>query len=134
MLPIEQKNSLRGRFLRVTIPLIFLTVIGGAVNTASRLESQAAPGEILISYETYSQVKDQIHCKACGEIEVKGIPYPVATYQVIDNLDQPGKERQQFFRSQRNVNLRLDLAKMTSDDKRVAIRLLHEGLDLLTDN
>src|SRR5688572_3485800 len=34
------------------------TIIGGAVNLASRLEEEAPPGAVLVSYETYAQVKD----------------------------------------------------------------------------
>ena len=60
------------------------TIIGGAVNLASRLEQEAAPGTVLISYETFSQVKDTIDCVELGHVQVKGIAYPIATYRVID--------------------------------------------------
>jgi class 3 adenylate cyclase/phosphoglycerate-specific signal transduction histidine kinase len=60
------------------------TIIGGGVNLASRLEAAATPGEILISFETYANVRDRIHCEERGNILVKGIAYPVATYQVVD--------------------------------------------------
>jgi class 3 adenylate cyclase len=59
------------------------TIIGRGVNTASRLESLATPGEILISYETYAHVTDEIACEEKGEVKVKGLAYPVATYQVL---------------------------------------------------
>ena len=62
------------------------TIIGGAVNTASRLEAIATPGEILISYDTFAHVRDQIYCEEHGETQVKGIAYPVATYRVVDFL------------------------------------------------
>lgn len=39
------------------------TIIGGAVNLASRLEHEAAPGSVLISYETHANVKDEILCE-----------------------------------------------------------------------
>jgi class 3 adenylate cyclase len=110
------------------------TIIGGAVNTASRLEGQADPDEILISYETYSQVKDEVECKECGEIEVKGINYPVATYQVIDTYERLGRKQRRFLKSQPNVILNLDLDSMTPDDRSQAIRILREGLDLLVDD
>lgn len=64
------------------------TIIGRGVNTASRLESQAKPGEILISYETYAQIRDEFACEEFGEIEIKGMHYPVATYQVIGLRDE----------------------------------------------
>ena len=60
------------------------TIIGKEVNLASRLEELAAPGEILVSYETFSLIKDKILCRDKGEITVKGFVRPVPIYQVID--------------------------------------------------
>ena len=54
------------------------------MNLASRLEHEAPPGGVLISYETFAHVKDEIHCEPRGEIRVKGLAYPVVTYGVID--------------------------------------------------
>ena len=39
------------------------TVIGAGVNMASRLESAATPGDILLSFDTYNAVKDLIPCE-----------------------------------------------------------------------
>ena len=44
------------------------TIVGGAVNLASRLENEAPPGGSLISYETYAHVKDEIRCEEMGRI------------------------------------------------------------------
>jgi adenylate cyclase len=60
------------------------TIVGGQVNLASRLESNAEPDQILISHETYALVKDVIACTEKGEITVKGIARPIQTYQVLD--------------------------------------------------
>ena len=60
------------------------TIVGGQVNLASRLESNADPDQILISHETYALVKDVITCAEKGEITVKGIARPIQTYQVLD--------------------------------------------------
>jgi adenylate cyclase len=59
------------------------TIIGGAVNLASRIEQEAPPGSVLISYETFAHVKDAIQCEERGQIRVRGIAYPVATYAVV---------------------------------------------------
>ena len=59
------------------------TIIGRGVNIASRLESQAIAGEILISFETYAHVADEVECEAMGDVDVKGIAYSISTYQVI---------------------------------------------------
>lgn len=58
------------------------TIIGNTVNLASRLESNAPAGGILISQETYLLIKDMYQCEEKGKIEVKGFKEPVETYLV----------------------------------------------------
>ncbi|HEO66278.1 MAG TPA: adenylate/guanylate cyclase domain-containing protein [Spirochaetes bacterium] len=60
------------------------TIIGSIVNLASRLESSAKPDDILVSHETYSLIKDKIYCEKEDVVMVKGIPFPVQKYKVID--------------------------------------------------
>ena len=108
------------------------TIIGGGVNLASRLETAAIPGDILISYETYAHVSDQIFCEDFGEIDVKGIAYPVATYKVLDSYENLGRERQHFREDRPNVKLDLDLGAMTSDEREQAATVLRHALDLLS--
>lgn len=48
------------------------TAIGDTVNTAARLESNANPGQIILSEKVYEQVKDAIIAESLGEINVKG--------------------------------------------------------------
>lgn len=109
------------------------TIIGGGVNTASRLESAAAPGEILISYETFAHVKGEVRCEEYGEIDVKGIAYPVATYRVVDTFENLGRERRHFREELSNVKLDIDLEAMTKDDRGLAADLLRRALALLVD-
>ena len=47
------------------------TIIGKEVNLASRFESKAEPGEILVSHETWALIKDKIICRERGEARVK---------------------------------------------------------------
>ena len=108
------------------------TIIGGGVNLASRLESAATPGGILISYETYAHVKDQIECEEHGEINVKGIAYPVANYQVVDTYDNLGKHRQLIREDHPNLKLDLDLDAMSVDERSRAATVLQRVLDRLS--
>ena len=85
------------------------TIIGGGVNLASRLESAATPGEILVSYETYAAVRERIHCKERGPISVKGIAYPVATYQVVDTHENVSAVRGFIHEERPSLKLDLDL-------------------------
>jgi class 3 adenylate cyclase len=108
------------------------TIIGGSVNTASRLESLATPGDILISYETFALVRDRIRCDEHGEIEVKGIAYPVATYKVLDSYENLGRARRRFREDRPNVKLDLNLDAMTSEDRGQAADILRRALDMVT--
>lgn len=58
------------------------TVIGNSVNLASRLESNAEPGQILISEETHLLVKDEFECESMEPIQAKNVARPVINYAV----------------------------------------------------
>lgn len=62
------------------------TAIGDTVNTAARLESNAKPGQILISKEVYEAVKDRIRASEIGVIPLKGKSNGVFVYQVDEVL------------------------------------------------
>ncbi|MCI8523323.1 MAG: adenylate/guanylate cyclase domain-containing protein [Lachnospiraceae bacterium] len=68
------------------------TAIGDTVNTAARLESNAKPGQILISSEVYEAVKDRVTVTPIGEIPLKGKNKGVFVYQVDDVKKQIGME------------------------------------------
>ena len=59
------------------------TVIGDAVNVASRLK-EAAPGPgVYISQDTYRLVRDLFRVEALGQVAVKGRQMPVTVYRVV---------------------------------------------------
>ncbi len=62
------------------------TAIGDTVNLSARLESNAKPGQILISENTYARVKDIFNIEPVGEIKVKGKEKPVMVYEVVSEL------------------------------------------------
>jgi adenylate cyclase len=45
---------------------------GDAVNTASRMESHGAPGQIQITRATYELLRDEFECEPQGSVEIKG--------------------------------------------------------------
>lgn len=61
------------------------TAIGDTVNTAARLESNAKPGQILLSQAVYEKVKDRVLVTPLGEIKVKGKVQGIPVYQ-LDGL------------------------------------------------
>jgi class 3 adenylate cyclase len=108
------------------------TIIGGAVNLASRLEHEAPPDGILISYETFALVKDEIRCEKMGHVRVKGIGHPVATYRVID-LHENLREGHEHLRVESPyLKLDLDFEQMSADERMQATARLKEALTYLS--
>jgi len=63
------------------------TILGGEVNLAARIESKCEPGGVLISHETYAQVKDFVEVSERDLLELKGIAEPVKTYAIVKVSD-----------------------------------------------
>jgi len=100
------------------------TIIGQEVNLASRLESSAEAGEILISEETYNLVKDKIMCRLKGDVEMKGFSKAIPTYQVIDFRRDLGSNPSFIEHDSEGFSLYLDTQKVKSYDKdRIALAL-----------
>ena len=61
------------------------TAFGATVNTASRLETSADPGDILMSFDTYSLVCDRVPCEELETLHnLKGMG-PVRTFRPISD-------------------------------------------------
>jgi class 3 adenylate cyclase len=59
------------------------TAIGDTVNLASRLETSAASGQIVIGAATYAQIRDFAVVRPLGGIEVKGKTAPVEAFVLL---------------------------------------------------
>jgi PAS domain S-box-containing protein len=101
------------------------TMVGGTVNLASRLESEAAPGGILISFETYAHVKDDVRCEELGHVQVKGVNRPVATYAVLA-LKHDSEQA-----ATPNLRLEFDAERMSDDERVAAGNTLRRALESL---
>lgn len=88
------------------------TIVGNQVNLASRLESNSEPDQILISHETYSLIKEIIHCEHQGEIKVKGIAHPVVTYKVKDFFEKSNETEEELFEHIDGLKLQIDFGKI----------------------
>ncbi len=102
------------------------TIIGGGVNLAARLEKACSPSEILISYETYSHVKDLIACQIEGQIAAKGFAEPITTYRVVDLLENLGKDEQPIRTRSSHFKIDIDTSAMSADERREAAQTLRE--------
>src|SRR5690606_10189440 len=109
------------------------TVLGTHVNLASRLEGAADPGEILISYETWSLVKDVIMCRDKGNIKVKGFSQPIQVYQVVDLRKQLGNNQTYFEVSTDGFAMHMDMELIRNYDKEKVIRTLQDAAERLKD-
>ena len=59
------------------------TAIGSSVNLAARLDSAAAPGQILLTDAVYQRVRKHIKAKQLPPREVKGFSEPVPVYELL---------------------------------------------------
>lgn len=73
-----------GSYLRVDY-----TAIGDAVNTAARIESNAAANQILVSEETYRRTKEYFRYQDAGERQMKGKSAAIRLYEVSECIAAP---------------------------------------------
>lgn len=59
------------------------TAIGDSVNTAKRIQENAAPNQILISKDAYEQVKQQVKARPDTPLMVKGKRDPIEVYEIL---------------------------------------------------
>ncbi|MDH4562630.1 adenylate/guanylate cyclase domain-containing protein [Pseudomonas sp. BN411] len=109
------------------------TIIGREVNLASRLESASDAGEILISHETYSLVKDVIMCRDKGQINVKGFSRPVQIYQVVDFRRDLGAASSYVEHELPGFSMYLDTNSIQNYDKTKVIQALQQAAEKLRD-
>lgn len=107
------------------------TVLGTHVNLASRLESAAEPGEILVSHDTWSLIKDVIMCRDKGEINIKGFSHPVRVHQVIDFRKDLGKDQSWFEENTTGFSMHIDLEKIRNYEKERVLEVLQKASDRL---
>ena len=64
------------------------TVIGDKVNLAARLESNAKPGQILVSESTYQQIAGQVNARCLGAMSVKGKEEQVTVFEILSVAEE----------------------------------------------
>jgi len=58
------------------------SAIGIQTNLAARIQAHCEPGKVLIAHSTQALVHDEVHCTDRGELQFKGVHYPVRVYEV----------------------------------------------------
>jgi len=92
--------------------------VGHTIHIASRMESIATPSSILISESVRKLTEGYFDFKALGATQVKGIPEPLAVYEVL----RPGA-----LRTRLQVSQRRGLARFVG--RQVELAQLHGALD-----
>jgi class 3 adenylate cyclase len=74
------------------------TAAGITVNLAARMESNANPGAVLVSRNTYRQTSANFNYKSLGKIKIKGKGDPLEVYELVEAIERPksGLDRQIF--------------------------------------
>jgi PAS domain S-box-containing protein len=103
------------------------TIVGKEVNAASRLESAALPDQIHISHSVYELVKNEIECRPVGDLSVKGLAYPIRTYEIVGHrAEQP---RMGPAEEAAAASFGVDLSRLAPDQIEAAREALRQALD-----
>ncbi len=100
------------------------TIVGKEVNTTSRLESSAQPDQIQISHDTHELIKHEIRCAPIGKVKVKGLAYPIKTYEVLGLAGDEQAATEGF-------SLEIDPSKLAPEEAEAAKEALQRALDEL---
>lgn len=109
------------------------TAIGNGVNIASRLESTAMTGEIRVSHETYANIKDEIQCGNSNQVSVKGIKFPIATYEILSERDEAIQSVDAIHEEFQNLKLDINLKDMSSAGRQKTEALLQKVLSQIAE-
>ena len=82
------------------------TVVGGAVNLASRLETAAKAGSILVSEETFLLVNDEFNFNKPVRLNVKGLQRELKAYEL--SMKKSAKSNFTNYK-RKGFNLRIDI-------------------------
>ncbi len=101
------------------------TIVGKQVNAAARLESSAQADQIQISHDTYELIKDEVRCERVGEIQLKGLAYPMKTYGIVGLIADEELSHSPGF------SLEIDASKLNAEEAEAAREALRRALDEL---
>ncbi|QIG52521.1 GAF domain-containing protein [Nordella sp. HKS 07] len=104
------------------------TIIGNEVNLASRLQSHAELGGILISHETYSLVKEEVIAEELRPINAKGFADPVRTYSVRSVDFAAVDENRTIQHRREGIRIEVELDKLSGKSRQKAIEMVEKVL------
>ncbi len=75
------------------------TVMGDVVNTASRLQTAAAPGQVVVGPTTYDATRNCVRYESLGSLNVRGRNEPVEGWLALEATSPPGRHRRRVKRA-----------------------------------
>lgn len=109
------------------------TIIGAEVNLASRLETMAEAGGILMSGETYHLVDDLVEAEEVELAHIRGIKREVRAFAIRGNQCTDENEQASYRHEDKGVLVYINPDELDADKKTIAKKHLQEALDKLTD-
>ena len=110
------------------------TIIGAEANLAARLQAVAAPGHIVVSYETYALVRDIVVAQALSPITMKGISREVVPFAISGVLGSAGEAIQVFSEHQAGLDFYLNANMIDADAANRIRQVLQDALKALDKN
>ena len=107
------------------------TIIGVEANFAARLQAIAEPGDIVLSYETFVQVRDLVSATPMAPIALKGVSRKVVPYVVEGILGEVAQRSQVIAEQATGLDLFVDLDAIDEETAERVRRRLRSALDAL---
>jgi hypothetical protein len=85
----------------------------------------------MLSYETYTLVRDQVRAKPLAPIHMKGIARAVVPYVVEGLLGELSQRAQVISEHDTGIDLFVDLAVIDRDVAERTLKLLNQALDTM---
>lgn len=107
------------------------TAVGTEVNLASRLETSAKPGEILLSSSTYLLVQDKFLCKSRGDIKVKGFADSIPVFSVSGGRAELDKATNYLNYSSEGFSINIDTDSIPTYDRKKVLEALQAANEVI---
>ena len=80
---INSGEAVCGNIGAISLRRLDYTVVGDMVNTAQRLQSVAAEGQIVITEDSYHKIKNSFNCRSLGQVKAKNKAALLSLYEVL---------------------------------------------------
>ncbi|MEE2950305.1 MAG: adenylate/guanylate cyclase domain-containing protein [Pseudomonadota bacterium] len=107
------------------------TIIGKEANLAARLEQIAEPGGIVLSYETYALVREDVLAEPMEPVRFKGIGRDVVPYRVI-MIGQATETGPSLSRRMPGMTVEIDPDRLGESGRAEAVRTLQDALAIVS--